>query len=95
MQPNTLWEVDEADVDICEALIQDQEMYEIQTADWLHQHPLMFEDTNLCLLAKTNSIGKLKLKYLRHLWAFQHMFYWSKDKEGHTCKSTTRIHVIM
>ena len=41
-------EVDEADVDICEALIQDQEMYEIQTAVYEqidYQHPLMFENT--------------------------------------------------
>jgi hypothetical protein len=31
------------------------------------QHPLMFKETNLCQLAKTNGIGKLKMKCLKDI----------------------------
>ena len=45
-------------------------MHEMRTAVYEqidYQHPLMYEDINLCLLAKTNSIGKLKLKHLKDI----------------------------
>ena len=63
-------EAAELDDDDCDALVQEQEWHDMKAAvfDQLdYQHPLMYEDFNLCQLAQTNGIGKLKLKCLKDI----------------------------
>ena len=83
----------EADVDICEALIRDQEMYEIRKAVYEqidYQHPLMFEGKNLCSLAKTNSIGKLKLRHLKDICE-----HFSIDVSGPKTRKDTFVNLLL
>ena len=63
-------EAADLDDDDCDALVQEQEWHDMKAAvfDQLgYQLPLMYEDVNLCQLAQTNDIGKLKLKCLKDI----------------------------
>ena len=53
-----------------DALVQEQEWHDMKAAVFDqpdYQHPLIYEDFNLCQLAQTNCIGKLKLKSLKDI----------------------------
>ena len=76
----------------------DQEVHEMQKAVYEqidYQHPLMFDGKNLCLMVKTNSIGKLKLRQLEDICEHLSIDVTVPKPRKDTCKSTSRLYSIM